>query len=134
MVRVGRRRHHRARRPRVVWIASLLILVAGALGLTQLQASGVPQSALILSASNAVDGQDALGRHFDAGSGSPVYVVAPAADGVEVRVEATDAVLAAARAKVEAEQKTLQDIAAGRLDASWIRATLTRIGCRVDPA
>jgi RND superfamily putative drug exporter len=69
-----------ARRPRVVWVASLLILVAGALGLTQLQASGVPQSALILSASDAVDGQDALGRHFDAGSGSPVYVVAPEAD------------------------------------------------------
>lgn len=69
-----------ARRPRVLWIASLLILVAGALGLTQLQASGVPQSALILAPSNAVDGQEALGRHFDAGSGSPVYVVAPEGD------------------------------------------------------
>ncbi|WP_434994924.1 MMPL family transporter [Arthrobacter sp. Ld5] len=68
------------RRPRVLWIASLLILVAGALGLTQLQANGVPQSALILTPSNAVDGQDALARHFDAGSGSPVYVVAPEAD------------------------------------------------------
>jgi RND superfamily putative drug exporter len=69
-----------ARRPRVLWIASLLILVAGTLGLTQLQASGVPQSAVILTPSNAVDGQEALGRHFDAGSGSPVYVVAPEAD------------------------------------------------------
>ncbi|WDF32968.1 efflux RND transporter permease subunit [Arthrobacter agilis] len=69
-----------ARRPRVLWIASLLILVAGALGLTQLQANGVPQSALILTPSNAVDGQEALGRHFDAGSGSPVYVVAPEAE------------------------------------------------------
>ncbi|BBE24015.1 RND superfamily drug exporter [Arthrobacter sp. MN05-02] len=69
-----------ARRPRVLWIASLLILVAGALGLTQLQASGVPQSALILAPSNAVDGQEALSRHFDAGSGSPVYVVAPEVD------------------------------------------------------
>ncbi|WP_105031704.1 MMPL family transporter [Arthrobacter ruber] len=69
-----------ARRPRVLWVVSLLVLVAGALGLTQLQASGVPQSALILAPSNAVDGQEALGRHFDAGSGSPVYVVAPEAD------------------------------------------------------
>ncbi|WP_104167960.1 efflux RND transporter permease subunit [Arthrobacter sp. SX1312] len=68
------------RRPRVLWIASLLVLVAGALGLTQLQANGVPQSALILTPSNAVDGQEALARHFDAGSGSPVYVVAPEAD------------------------------------------------------
>jgi RND superfamily putative drug exporter len=69
-----------AGRPRVLWIASLLLLVAGSLGLTQLQAGGVPQSALILAPSNAVDGQEALGRHFDAGSGSPVYVVAPEAD------------------------------------------------------
>ncbi|THJ68481.1 MMPL family transporter [Arthrobacter echini] len=69
-----------ARRPRAVWAVSLLILVAGALGLTQLQASGVPQSALVLAPSNAVDGQDALGRHFDAGSGSPVHVVAPEDD------------------------------------------------------
>ncbi len=69
-----------ASRPRMVWVASLLILVAGALGLTQLQASGVPQSALILAPSNAVDGQDALGRHFDAGAGSPVYVVVPEED------------------------------------------------------
>ncbi|TKV25908.1 MMPL family transporter [Arthrobacter sp. NamB2] len=69
-----------ARRPRVLWIASLLLLVTGALGLTQLQASGVPQSALILAPSNAVDGQEALARHFDAGSGSPVQVVAPQAD------------------------------------------------------
>ena len=69
-----------ALRPRVLWIASLLLLAGGALGLTQLQAGGVPQSALILAPSNAVDGQEALGRHFDAGSGSPVYVVAPEAD------------------------------------------------------
>jgi RND superfamily putative drug exporter len=68
------------RRPRALWVVSLLILVTGALGLTQLQASGVPQSALILAPSNAVDGQEALGRHFDAGSGSPVYVVVPETD------------------------------------------------------
>ena len=67
-------------RPRSVWAASLMILFAGALGLTQLQASGVPQSELILAPSNAVDGQDALGRHFDAGSGSPLTVVAPQAE------------------------------------------------------
>lgn len=92
-----------ARRPRVLWIASLLILVSGALGLTQLQAGGVPQSALILAPSNAVDGQEALGRHFDAGSGSPVYIVAPEADQdaalevVTAQAGLSDAALAADR-------------------------------------
>ncbi|MHA7154154.1 MMPL family transporter [Arthrobacter sp. TMN-50] len=69
-----------SRHARTVWVASFLALVAGSLGLFQLQANGVPQSALILTESNAVDGQDALARHFDAGSGSPVSVIAPEQD------------------------------------------------------
>lgn len=69
-----------SRHARPVWIASFLVLATGSLGLLQLQANGVPQSALILTESNAVDGQEALARHFDAGSGSPVSVIAPEQD------------------------------------------------------
>ena len=65
-----------AKRPRAVWLGAAAVLVVCALGLLQLQASGVPQSALILSKSEAVDGQTALGRHYPAGAGSPVVVVA----------------------------------------------------------
>ena len=43
-----------------------------------------PQTDVILTASNAVDGQDALGRHFDAGSGSPAVIVADEAKAQEV--------------------------------------------------
>ncbi|WP_036303709.1 MULTISPECIES: MMPL family transporter [unclassified Microbacterium] len=63
------------RRPRVIWIVTTLVLVAGAAGITQLDANGVPQSDLVLGASEARDGQVALGEHFPGGSGSPVYVV-----------------------------------------------------------
>lgn len=42
-------------------------------------------------------------------------------------------VLAATRKKMEAEKKTLADIAAGTLDTSWIDATLRRIGCNTEP-
>ncbi|MFJ6279982.1 MMPL family transporter [Arthrobacter subterraneus] len=66
-----------SRSSRPVWIVSLVVLGAGSLGLLQLQASGVPQSSLILAPSNAVDGQDALARHFDAGAGSPVTIIVP---------------------------------------------------------
>ena len=41
--------------------------------------------------------------------------------------------LAATHKKMEAEKKTLSDIAAGQLDTSWIDATLKRIGCNVEP-
>ncbi|MGX5716704.1 MMPL family transporter [Arthrobacter sp. MAHUQ-56] len=83
-----------ARRPRTVWVASVLLLVAAASGLLQLKANGVPQTDVILTASNAVDGQDALARHFDAGSGSPAVVVADQGKAAEVldRVKADDGV------------------------------------------
>lgn len=73
-----------ARGPRLIWVGVLAVMLVGSAGLLQLQASGVPQSALILSPSNAVDGQDALARHFDAGSGSPLSIVAPEGQRQEV--------------------------------------------------
>ena len=63
------------RRPRLIWIATTLVLLAGAAGVTQLNAFGVPQSDLVIGESEARDGQVALGEHFPGGSGSPAYVV-----------------------------------------------------------
>ncbi|MFJ4254979.1 MMPL family transporter [Microbacterium sp. NPDC090003] len=63
------------RRPRVIWIVTTLVLIVGAAGITQLNAVGVPQSDLVLGASEARDGQSALGEHFPGGSGSPAYVI-----------------------------------------------------------
>ena len=83
-----------SRRPRVVWIASVLLLLVASAGVLQLKANGVPQTDVILTASNAVDGQDALARHFDAGSGSPAVVVADQGRAQEVldTVKAADGV------------------------------------------
>jgi RND superfamily putative drug exporter len=64
-------------RPRTIWITTAAVLALGCVGITQLHASGVPQSELVLGASEARTGQDRLAEHFPAGSGSPVYVVAP---------------------------------------------------------
>ena len=63
-------------------------------GVLQLKANGVAQTEVILTASNAVDGQDALGRHFDAGSGSPAVIVASEAKAQDVleKVKASDGV------------------------------------------
>lgn len=63
------------RRPRAIWVTTTVILIVGAFGLTQLQATGVAQSDLVLGQSQARDGQVALGKHFPGGSGSPTYVV-----------------------------------------------------------
>jgi RND superfamily putative drug exporter len=63
------------RSPRAIWIVTAVVLLIGAAGVTQLQAQGVPQSDLVLGASEARDGQAALGEHFPGGSGSPVSVL-----------------------------------------------------------
>lgn len=61
-------------RPRVTWIASLLLLGICTVGIFQLKATGVPQSDLVLTQSEAADGQKVAARHFPSGNGSPVVI------------------------------------------------------------
>lgn len=79
-----------ARHARSVWVVCTIVLLAGAVGITQLQADGVPSSDLVLGTSEARDGQDQLAEHFPAGSGSPVYVIVPE-DELAATVEVLDA-------------------------------------------
>ncbi|WP_369046055.1 MMPL family transporter [Sinomonas sp. P10A9] len=65
-----------ARRPRATWAAALILLALGVAGLPQLKANGVEQTQLVLTATDSTAGQKVLARHFDAGSGSPVVVIA----------------------------------------------------------
>lgn len=76
-----------AARPRITSISSLVLLLAAAAGVLQLQAAGVPQSELILTSSDAVAGQEVQADHFDAGAGSPVVIVAGADGAAEVLAE-----------------------------------------------
>jgi putative drug exporter of the RND superfamily len=66
-----------SRRPRIVWIASVLVLGVMSLGLLQLNADGVPSSEFVLGESEARDGQELLGEHFPAGSGAPALIIGP---------------------------------------------------------
>ena len=65
-----------AKRSRILWITLFILLIASAFNLTQFKASGVTQLDSILGQSNAVDGQNELSKHFPAGSGSPLIVIA----------------------------------------------------------
>ena len=67
------------RRPRATWVITALVLLAAASFLPTLKADGISQSDTFLTKVDAVKGQEVLARHFDAGSGSPVLVIAPQA-------------------------------------------------------
>ena len=84
------------RRPRRVLGWSVGALIAAAVFAPTYDADGIPISDAIQGESNGVAGQEALGRHFDAGAGSPTVVVTPEESwpAVAERAEATDGVAA----------------------------------------
>jgi RND superfamily putative drug exporter len=67
------------RRPRRVLAGSVAALIAAAVLAPSFDADGIPISGAIQGESNGVAGQEALGRHFDAGTGSPTVVLTPEA-------------------------------------------------------
>jgi putative drug exporter of the RND superfamily len=91
--RIGRRM---ARRPRLVWMVTAVVLGVLALGVTQLQADGLQSKDSFRTKPEAVAGEAALARHFAAGAGNPVQVVgdAEAASGLRAAVAATAGVTA----------------------------------------
>jgi putative drug exporter of the RND superfamily len=74
-----------ARRPRAVWLATAAVLGFMSLGLVQLDASGLSGADAFTTTQPSATGQEALARHFAAGQGQPVVVVAAAPAAAPVR-------------------------------------------------
>lgn len=81
-------------RPRTTWVLTLIFLLICGSGILQLKANGVPQTDLILSQSEAVDGQAVLANHFDTTIGTPMVIVTSPSKKTEVikTVQATSGV------------------------------------------
>jgi len=62
---------------RRTWIITFVLLAACAAFVPTFEAKGVTQSDLFLTTVDSVTGQEVLARHFPAGSGSPVQIIAP---------------------------------------------------------
>jgi putative drug exporter of the RND superfamily len=74
-----------ARRPRVVWVVTAVVLAAMAVGLTGLKANGLQSKDSFRTKPEAVTGELALARHFPAGAGNPVQVVGKAEAAPQLR-------------------------------------------------
>jgi len=73
-----------ARRPRIIWIGTAVIIGAMSLGLIGLEANGIQQKDSFTKKTQAVIGEEIQSRHFPAGSGDPIYVVSKAASADQV--------------------------------------------------
>ena len=73
-----------AGRPRIVWITTVIVLGAMAIGLTGLKASGLTNAESFRGHPDSVAGQVVLDQHFPGGTGAPVQIYANPAQGTEV--------------------------------------------------
>ncbi|HEU4421897.1 MAG TPA: MMPL family transporter [Pilimelia sp.] len=64
--------------PRLVWVLVVLALGGLALGMTRLEAHGVPRTESFLAPVDSNAGQDVLTRHFPEAAGTPAVVIANA--------------------------------------------------------
>jgi len=74
-----------ARAPRATWVATSTVLVIGALGIFQLNAVGLENKDSFYGTPDSVVGEQVLAKHFPAGSGQPVVVIAKAAQAPAVK-------------------------------------------------
>ena len=92
-----------SRRPRWVWLGTALALAALALGTLDLHADGLTEKQSFRGTPSSIVGQEVLARHFPAGLGSPVVVIANAAetDQVQAALKATPGIASVAPPIVE---------------------------------
>ncbi|PID50932.1 MAG: hypothetical protein CR980_01060 [Propionibacteriales bacterium] len=77
-------------KPRPIWIVTAIVLLVAAAGVTQLRATGVEQSELVLRETQSSAGQDAIARHYDSNTGTPAFAIVDA-DQAEDAIEAATA-------------------------------------------
>ncbi len=92
-----------ARRPRLVWVVTAVVLGALAVGLTGLKAEGLQNKDAFRTTPESVTGDEVLGRHFPAGAGDPVQVIgrAEAADQLRSALAGSAGVTAVTRPVVK---------------------------------
>lgn len=73
--KVGRRI---ALAPRATWVVTSVLLIVAGLGIFQLNAVGLQNKDAYFGTPDSVVGEQVLARHFPAGSGQPVVVIAKA--------------------------------------------------------
>jgi putative drug exporter of the RND superfamily len=118
-----------ARRPRVVWVVTAVVLGALGFGVLGLEANGLQYRDSFRTRPEAVVGEAALARHFPAGAGNPVQVIgtAAAASQLQAAVSATPGVTAVTRPVVKDGYAYLEGTLTSSADSQASYDTVERL-------
>ncbi|MFJ9021179.1 MMPL family transporter [Streptomyces sp. NPDC102259] len=75
-----------ARRPRLVWAVTALVLALCSLGLIQLRAEGIANADAFTGKPDSITGQEVSAKYFPAGSGDPLVVISDEARARQVKL------------------------------------------------
>ncbi|UJW29497.1 MMPL family transporter [Saccharothrix sp. AJ9571] len=120
-----------SRAPRAIWIATVLVLLAGAAFLPQLKASGTAQSDVFLTPVDSVAGQEVLSRHFPGGTGSPTVIIANTAQAPAVEAAARVEGVSDLRAEPAGALTKIEATLTDPPDSSAATATIERLRAAV---
>jgi RND superfamily putative drug exporter len=124
--RVGRRI---ARAPRRTWVVTALVLVIASFGLFQLDADGLQNKDSFYGTPDSVVGEEVLARHFPAGSGQPVVVIAAkdAAGAVRTAFAGTDGIEGVSDPVYKGDLAFLQGTLSDPPDSQAAKDTVDRV-------
>jgi RND superfamily putative drug exporter len=117
-----------SRHPRRVWVGTALALGALAVGVVGLHADGLTEKQSFTGQVSSVVGEEVLARHFPAGSGSPVVVIAAASKTTQVQaaLAATPGIVGVAPPIARGGLVYLQGTLAAAPDSAAAYATVER--------
>lgn len=122
-----------ARRPRLVWVGTALVLGAMSLGILGLDAKGLTTAESFRGTPDSVTGEDVLAEHFASDAGSPVQIISTAtaveavrdaAIGIEGVADLQDPVVQGEFAYLEASLSDPPDSGAAYATIERLRATV----------
>ncbi len=118
-----------ARGPRRTWVVTGLLLAVASLGLVQLDADGLENKDAFYGTPDSVVGETVLSRHFPAGSGQPVVVVATrdAAGAVRAAFAGTEGIEGVAEPAVKGDVALLQGTLTDAPDSQAAKDTVDRV-------
>ncbi len=118
-----------ARAPRRTWVVTSVLLAVATLGVLQLNATGLENKDSFYDKPESVVGEEVLAKHFPAGAGSPVLVLANAdtAGAVRTTLEGVDGVASVAEPVTRGERTLLQATLADAPDSDAATESIDRV-------